>query len=117
MSLRGEQDDLNWYEFYGPNVPHTNVDKKTPETPPTPAEEVNYGPELNEVTTKTNGSEKNTGSVAEKVEVVKVMVDGRFGLVSNASDGENLKAMLPADTEQMIRIEGRLESAGESIEV
>lgn len=116
MSLRGEQDDLNWYEFYGPNVPHTHVDKKSTDTPPAPpAEDVNYGPELNVPTSETNSSE-NTAVVEEKVEVVKVTVDGRFGQVSNTSDGENLKAVLPADIEQM-RVEGRLESAGESIEV
>ena len=116
MSLRGEQDDLNWYELYGPNVPHTNVDKKFQDTPPAPAEDVNYGPELHMPTSQTNSS-KDTAVVEEKVEVVKVTVDGRFGQVSNTSDRENLKALLPADIEQMMRVEGRLESAGESIEV
>ena len=116
MSLRGEQDDLNWYEFYGPNVPHTSVDKKSQETPPAPVEGVNHGPELNEPRSETNSSE-NTAVVKETVEVVKVTVDGRFGQLSNTSNGDNLKAVLPADIDQMVRAEGRLESAGESIEV
>ena len=116
MSLRGEQDDLNWYEFYGPSVPHTSVDKKSQETPPAPAEGVNHGPELNEPRSENNSSE-NTAVIKETVEVVKVTVDGRFGQLSNTSNGDNLKAVLPADVDQMVRAEGRLESAGESVEV
>lgn len=117
MSLRGEQDDLNWYEFIGPNVPHNTYEKK-PEEMAQPLDETNYGPMPNEVISGTNDSKTNARNMAKsKVEIVKVTVDGRFGQVKNASDEENLKAIITSDMDQMIRVEGRLESAADAIEV
>lgn len=116
MSLRGEQDDLNWYEFIGPNVPHNTYEKPV-ETAPAPGSS-NYGPMPNDVTGGMNHSEKSPSEVAEtKVEVVKVTVDGRFGHDKNASNGENIKTMITTDMEQMVRVEGRLESATDAVEV
>ena len=118
MSLRGEQDD--WYEFYGPNIPHSNYERKEPaEKAPAP-EPVSYGPVLNEA--KTGTADKvldmnQSNSSENKLEVVAVTVDGRFGQVSNASDGENIKGILPADAEQIIRIESRVEGSADAIEV
>ena len=117
MSLRGEQDDLNWYEFIGPNVPHNTYEKKPVETAPAPGSS-NYGPMPNDVTGGMNHSEKSASEVAEtKVEVVKVTVDGRFGHDKNASNGENIKTMITTDMEQMVRVEGLLESATDAVEV
>lgn len=117
MSLRGEQDDLNWYELYGPNVPHHTVEKKSPEMQPATAEETNYGPVLNEVTSKNNGSESLGNFEEQRVQVVKVTVDGRFGQVSNASNGEDLKVVLLSELEQTIHVKGRMKSSGDAVEV
>lgn len=117
MSLRGEQDELNWYEFIGPNVPHNTYEKKPAEVAVT-EDETNYGPVPNEVVSGTNDSKKTASDeIKGTVEIVKVTVDGRFGQVKNASSGENLKATLPSDMDQMIRVEGRIDSAADAIEV
>ena len=118
MSLRGEQDDLNWYELYGPSIPHSNTEKPATEEAPK-IEPTNYGPMPTEVTTgkpSTDSDKSESNSTENTVEVVAVTVDGRFGQV-NVSEGENLKAVLPSDIDQMIRIEGRVEGSADAIEV
>lgn len=125
MSLRGEQDDLNWYDIYGPNVPYAELDKEPPVTMTTEAKSPDVLPKpeaadqsANETTDKPSDDgkfdvavdAKVATPVEKKVEVVEVTVDGRFGHANHSRD-ETLKAAVRKGLTPDIKVEGLVESA------
>lgn len=113
MSLRGEQDDLNWYDIYGPNIPNAELEKEyeapheTDNTPtkPEPSTPVTV---KDEVTVRYNVSGVRE---MDKAEVVEVTVDGRFGHANHSRD-EPLRAEMGKPFSRVdIKVEGLVESA------
>ncbi|KAL4232456.1 cAMP response element binding [Mactra antiquata] len=123
MSLRGEQDDLNWYDIYGPNIPNAELEKEYEflemsnimqkmESSETPSANV-----FSEVKTVTDDDVdvqdeiKNVSTPADNVEVVEVTVDGRFGHMNHSRD-ELMKTVITNDISRSdIKVEGLVESA------
>lgn len=131
MSLRGEQDDLSWYDIYGPNVPYAELDKDAQVTKPSDVKSTHVNGQSKTAIKAENGTSKMSsaakevtsaddnnriviGNVAqtmpvEKVEVVEVTVDGRFGHMNHSRDEplKNVGKGLNAE----IKVEGLVESA------
>lgn len=120
MSLRGEQDDLNWYDIYGPNIPNAELDRElellemsedvVKEESKVPSANVitdviNVAPELDHAETK------DVSLPADDVEVVEVTVDGRFGHANHSRD-ELMKTVIANDISRAdIKVESLVESA------
>ncbi|XP_052241716.1 cyclic AMP-responsive element-binding protein 3-like protein 1 isoform X1 [Dreissena polymorpha] len=132
MSLRGEQDDLNWYDIYGPSVPYAELDKETDPLQDL-AHSAEYAPKASAIMASVvNDDDKLTHQEAEKViepsrietaqvmsatksvvngEIIEVTVDGRFGH-ANTSRDEVLKSRVRVgDVAGELKMEGIVESA------
>ena len=124
MSLRGEQDDLNWYDIYGPNVPYAELDKQDQSVGDMPTsyvkEVLNMKPDstnekatvpTSEVTDKPTTQAGSTQVISAKVkQVVEVTVDGRFGHANHSRD-EAMKTVVGKGLNPDIKVEGLVESA------
>jgi hypothetical protein len=121
MSLRGEQDDLDWYDIYGPNIPNAELEKEDQES--VKPEVIWYQPKVSSVEPEivadknvTNDNPANTENAeeslpVEKSEVVEVTVDGRFGHANHSRD-ETVKSVVGKDISRSdIAVEGLVESA------
>ncbi|WAR08588.1 CR3L1-like protein [Mya arenaria] len=98
MSLRGEQDDLTWYDIYGPNVPYAELDRETGEpmgstysnilAKPAPVKSDNTipVPDKNSLYPAENDANTAVTLISPKSDVVEVTVDGRFGHVNTSRD-------------------------------
>ena len=116
MSLRGEQDDLTWYDIYGPNVPNAELEKQDNQI----KSAVVTKPEIKSNTSKetdlvlqevTETLLKAEILMVKKVEIVKVTVDGRFGHLNDSRD-EPLKTVIGKDIARGdLKAEGLVESA------
>lgn len=127
MSLRGEQDDLNWFDIYGPNVPYAELDKHDMATSDVTTSDAKDGPlkpddrielenetsadqlTMSETFDEVAVSTKVVTATVEKVEVVEVTVDGRFGHANHSRD-EPLKSVGKGLTPD-IKVEGLVKSA------
>lgn len=121
MSLRGEQDDLDWYDIYGPNIPNAELEKEDQES--VKPEVIWYQPKVSsvepEIDDNKNITDDNTINTevteeslpVEKNEVVEVTVDGRFGHANHSRD-EPAKSVVGKDISRSdIAVEGLVESA------
>lgn len=124
MSLRGEQDDLNWYDIYGPNIPNAELEKEYEDSEK--SEVIQYKSKAVSAETEMQVAEtpmkhdKNLSDAfdgvqkfepAAKSEVVEVTVDGRFGHANHSRD-EQVKSVIGKDISRSdIKVEGLVESA------
>lgn len=124
MSLRGEQDDLNWYDIYGPNIPNAELEKEYEDL--AKMETVHYQPKVSSAEKEVSSAETENGHdtnltaatdhddepyLIEKRDVVEVTVDGRFGHANHSRD-EPMKTIVGKDISRSdIKVEGRVESA------
>ena len=118
MSLRGEQDDLTWYDIYGPNIPNAELEKQDgivkkvistsikPEINLTSLKET----ELKQTEVDLPVLKAETPSI-KKVEVVKVTVESHYGHLNHSRD-EPLKTVIGKDIARGdLKADGLVESA------
>lgn len=119
MSLRGEQDDLNWYDIYGPNVPYAELEKEYEYATKPQVSSAENMPEEGKYLTGESMEDflpvvdtcVQDQLAVDKVEVVEVTVDGRFGH-ANHSHNEPAESGVGKDISRGdIKVEGLVESA------
>lgn len=119
MSLRGEMDDLTWYDIYGPNIPNAELEKEEQDISSFGNEKPDPVQSKPDQMTAKHGTDKvkvevvpmvtETNPIQKTPDIVEVTVDGRFGHANRSRD--EVKTIIGTDPSlSEMKAEGIVES-------